>query len=139
VAHQGRLKGLVTVKDVLRHEAIHERSTTAQAGTESPRPRPRLGEHMRRDSTGSNGSNGSWTGWQESWASVEEGDDGRRNGQGLEIALEEAYGWISVRGNRVYHWVDNGLGRLGLKKPPVVEGGQREAFEYELSDTLRPA
>lgn len=156
VAHQGQLKGLVTVKDVLRHEARHEANlhrSSSMTNTVSPVPPgsprirpPGLAEHGRRDSTGSTGSASSWTNWQETWAPIEE-DDGRRHGQGLEIALEEAYGWLTIRGSRVYASINKGLEKVGLIKASHIDtlgegrhGGEgNAAFEYELNDDIRPA
>ncbi|RSH90660.1 glycerol ethanol, ferric requiring protein [Saitozyma podzolica] len=147
VATEGQLVGLVTVKDVLRHEARHEarharhgKRSAGPAGLDSPSagsPRsPRsLPAHMRQagathgrtDSAQSQSSNG----WAESWAAVEEGES---SGNGLEIALEEGLGWAQARVNQALRLFRGRLNWSGSGSARRQPQGHDAAYEFELAE-----
>jgi chloride channel 3/4/5 len=116
VSQEGRLVGLVTVKDVLRHEAFthHHRSATPKTPTSAG--------HSREDSSSS------WNGWNESWHDQEHAtgaETGGIRGNGLEYALEAALSWARTRAASL-----RGLDRRRT--------GETTAYDYELSED-RPA
>lgn len=110
VAHGGRLVGLVTVKDVLRHEAKqhHKDLQTPPSSARSRTHRP----------ISSNTSEEEWDNWEDT------------RGRGLEFLLEEGYTWLRVRGSRLYNILysrfrggsQNGMGGIGTGS----------GFDYEL-------
>lgn len=107
VGSEGRLVGLVTVKDVLRHEASEH--------------------HQKSRGHSRNISTDSANGWHDSWIADEDGADVVDNdrGHGLEIVLEEAYGWFIVMSARVNNVVNGWRGRRGNQT-------EAQAYEYEL-------
>lgn len=141
MSREGQLVGLVTVKDVLRHEARQEVLHTRKRRTESasnsrsdspipgsrisPIPRVLKG-HARNQSEASSAN-----GWADSWQAVEEGE---ASGNGLEIVLEEALGWIKTRiGGPI-----SGISRLLRRNSRSTSNGQRNghdaAYEFELAE-----
>jgi chloride channel 3/4/5 len=113
VSQEGSLVGLVTVKDVLRHEAFTHHNRSSQ-------PKTPVG-HRRRD------SQGSWNGWEENWQEQE--DVGGVRGNGLEYALEAGLSWVKIRTAGMVGML--GRGRNGRRREP---GGVDAAYDYELSD-----
>lgn len=117
VSREGRLVGLVTVKDVLRHEAIaHHRSST-------PRPPPSATTQSGAGPGHSRNSSSSWAGWNEEWQEI----DVDVRGNGLEYALEVGLGWIrkqvdGIRGR------SSASGIRGRRDPT-----DNPAYAYELS------
>lgn len=112
VSQEGRLVGLVTVKDVLRHEAFthHHRSALPKTPTSAG--------HSREDSSSS------WNGWNESWQDQDHGPGGESGGirgNGLEYALEAGLSWVRTRI----------AGFRGLDRRRT---GETTAYDYELSD-----
>lgn len=118
VSQEGRLVGLVTVKDVLRHEAFTHLQRSAIPKT------PTGANHSRNDSSSS------WNGWNEGWQDHQdrEAESGGIRGNGLEYALEAALSWVRVRAS--------GLRGSVLDRRRGV--GDNTAYDYELSDD-RPA
>jgi len=117
VSHEGQLAGLVTVKDVLRHEA----SVAHRESKPPPTPSPN-----RNDSTESS------NGWHDSWAGV---DAGEEEANGLEIALGEAFAWLRIRGSMMYNVMD-GLVRRARGRPR--EAAEHEAaYEFEMTEENR--
>lgn len=124
VSQEGRLVGLVTVKDVLRHEAIahhHRASHVKPSSTMGP-----THGHSRDSSWGN--------GWNDDWQEVVDVDI---RGNGLEYALEVALAWVRQRADGLRGLVNSRRGsrRRDLAGDP---GGDNPAYEYELSDN-RPA
>ncbi|KAK4686453.1 chloride channel 3/4/5, partial [Tremellales sp. Uapishka_1] len=119
VGHEGRLCGLVTVKDVLRYEAKEHHLQTSQ----------NQNMHERTES-----SDSTHNGWQDSWAAVE---DGEASGAGLEIALEEAWRWLRIRGSRMYN-IGLGLARRSGGGGRRGGPGPEEVFSYDLGEDSRP-
>ena len=119
--------GLVTVKDLLRHEAQsnHQQSLNPPSSRPSSRPRTPLGtahaDHHTHDSTSS-----SFNGWQDSWADV----GPRGEGHGLEIALEEGLAWVKAR----FAPLADLIGRFQASRSGSGRGGHDEAMQYELGD-----
>jgi chloride channel 3/4/5 len=117
VSQEGHLVGLVTVKDVLRHEAFthHNRST---------HPKAPVRGHTRQDSSSS------WNGWGDSWQE-DEAETGGVRGNGLEYALEAGLAWVKQRTSGLL-----GTGRNSRARHQGVDA----AYEYELSEdtTNRP-
>ncbi|WVR03435.1 hypothetical protein IAU60_000426 [Kwoniella sp. DSM 27419] len=129
VSDQGRLVGLVTIKDVLRHEVAeaHKHSRMNSGNALPGASRNPYSNHVRDDSASSAGGNG----W-DTWATVV---DPGGEGHGLEIALEEGFAWLRVTGSRVYNqavetWrsVAGGGSRRGMVSR------ESAAMEYELND-----
>nr|XP_018266605.1 chloride channel, other eukaryote [Kwoniella dejecticola CBS 10117]OBR88763.1 chloride channel, other eukaryote [Kwoniella dejecticola CBS 10117] len=107
VSDQGKLVGLVTVKDVLRHEVVehhrHTRLTSANASV-SPLTTRNPYSHARDDSTSTNGGGGWDLGLNMANRYSEEvGGSGSGSGNGLEIALEEGFAWLRIQGSRMYN------------------------------------
>jgi chloride channel 3/4/5 len=123
VTKEGQLVGLVTVKDVLRHEA----SAAHRASTNSNPSSATSPSHTRGPSVES-GSNG----WAESWEAIEAQSQTRGRGNGLEIALEEGLNWLKGRAGAL-------LGRAGgrVQGRTGVEGSHEAAYEFEM-DEERP-
>lgn len=117
VSQEGKLVGLVTVKDVLRHEA-HQHHLERSAASTPITPRHRQ-----------NHSNGSINAWNDSWAVVEED----QRGHGLEIALTEGYAWVVIKGSRAMNML-NGLYRRARGQPSSGYGGSDPRFDYELEE-----
>jgi chloride channel 3/4/5 len=115
VSQEGHLVGLVTVKDVLRHEAFthHNRSSQPKATSGT--------DQTRRDSTSS------WNGWNDSWQEQE--DVGGVRGNGLEYALEMGLSWVKIRTAGLVGML--GRGRNGRRRDPA---GGVAAYDYELSE-----
>ncbi|KAK1926250.1 chloride channel [Papiliotrema laurentii] len=119
VAHEGQLVGLVTVKDVLRHEAkTHHRE--AQSPLSATRPRTAHRHHP------SNLSDEGWDSW----------DEQLERGRGFEYLLEEAYAWARVRGSRLYNIVYGRFssGRGGNGMQGAGGGAGDVGFDYELEN-----
>ena len=117
VSQEGQLVGLVTVKDVLRHEvAVEHREAKSSAAP----------SHSRNDSL--NSSNG----WHDSWAGMDSGEEGTN---GLEVVLEEAFAWARIRGSRVYNLIEGLLRRASGRSRE--SGGQEAAFEFEMAEESR--
>ena len=118
VTEEGQLLGLVTVKDLLRHE-VHQQTRSQSAA--NSRPRTPLGaqpsNHNRNESTVSS------NGWNESWADVELD----HRGHGLEIALEEGLAWVRARAAPF-------TGLLARFSGRRTGGGHEEAMSYELGE-----
>lgn len=128
VSREGALVGLVTVKDVLRHEASQEHAHRLASLSAQPTP-THPGPHTRGSSLESA------NGWADSWAAVEEDQGGR----GLEIALEEGWGWVRLNGLRAWNVVAGGVrGRGGGAGGGAGGGGDGGAdgaeFSYELEE-----
>ncbi|WVQ80441.1 hypothetical protein IAT38_002546 [Cryptococcus sp. DSM 104549] len=125
VASQGQLVGLVTVKDVLKHEVAeaHHRQRTAQ--TPLTPSHPAYGQPGLLSSRGghSRGESSDTTGW-ETWTP----EEGGSSGNGLEIVLEEGLEWARAGGSRAYGMMVEGWRRLRGR-----DRG-RGAFDYELSE-----
>ena len=114
VSHEGQLAGLVTIKDVLRHEAA---TLAREKRGDLPPPSARGQGHLRTASEGTD------NGWADAWE-IEQGDE-----HGFEVMLEEGYAWMRVQGSRVYNLV------YGL-----VRGGRvsdSAAFDYEMAAERR--
>ena len=119
MSHEGQLVGLVTVKDVLRHEA-----TLAHKESKFPASPPQ--NHARTDSvTSSNGR-------QDGWVDMNPEEDGTH---GLEVALEEALAWVRIRGSRAYSVVD-GLMQRARGRPRGAERHET-AYEFEMAEENR--
>jgi chloride channel 3/4/5 len=112
VSQEGSLVGLVTVKDVLRHEAFTHHHRSSQ---------PKPTGHTRHDSSSS------WNGWGDSWQEQEE--VGGVRGNGLEYALEVGLSWVKIRTAGLVGML--GRGRNGRRRDP---GGVDAAYDYELSE-----
>ena len=118
VSQEGQLVGLVTVKDVLRHEvAIEHREAKSSAAP----------SHVRNDSLTS-----STNGWHDSWAGMDSGEEGTN---GLEVVLEEAFAWARIRGSRLYNVIE-GLVRRASGRSRESEG-QEAAYEFEMAEEGR--
>ena len=66
-------------------------------------------------------------------------DAGEEGTNGLEVALEEAFAWIRIRGSSVYNVVD-GLVRRGRGRARETErdtGGAEAAYEFEMAEESR--
>ena len=113
VSQEGHLVGLVTVKDVLRHEAFTHHNRSSQ---------PKAPGHTRQD------SQSSWNGWGENWHEQEDVDGVR--GNGLEYALEAGLSWVKIRTAGLVGML--GRGRIGRRRDPT--GGVDAAYDYELSE-----
>lgn len=144
VAHEGQLVGLVTVKDVLRHEAkAHHKEAQLQASSPATPSR----SHRRTNGNSTQGgrdphesfSDDGWQSWDE---------DARVNGGGLEVVLEEVYAWARIKGSRLYNIVYGAVrSRAGSISVPgsgggvgVGSGAGRDSdvgFEYELESGHR--
>ena len=98
VTHEGQIVGLVTVKDVLRHEAAlhHRASTSAPVTPRSSTPRAQM-THRQRNAEGFESTDG----WAERWQDFERED----RGNGLEIALEEVLAWVWEKGCQHETWL----------------------------------
>lgn len=114
MAKEGKLVGLVTVKDVLRHEAAleHKHSQTSSSAPSPLTP------------------NGAPANWRERMWSDEDA-------AGLEVVLEEAFSRMQVIGGRVYEILDKiwerygGPGRTHRRTASDQRAGFASA-EYEL-------
>ena len=131
VSHEGQLVGLVTVKDVLKHEAAH---IHREANSIPAIPAP--GRGTRRGGVGHGYTSSDVSDvWAESWAAIEEDE----RGHGLEIALQEGYAWVRVRGSRLYNVFHGFLRQVrGGESRGTAGGGfgsgRDPGFEYELED-----
>lgn len=114
VSQEGALVGLVTVKDVLRHEAFthHHRSSQPKQPT----------GHTHNDSSGSR------NGWDDNWQEQE--DEGGVRGNGLEYALEAGLSWVKIRTAGLVRML--GISRSGRRRDPA--GAVDAAYDYELSE-----
>ncbi|RXK39132.1 chloride channel, other eukaryote [Tremella mesenterica] len=126
VADKGLLMGVVTVKDVLKHE-VHQHHVTS----------PRLHQHSPSSSQPLQTRDSSMDhGWQD-WGVVEEG-----RGRGLEIALEEALTWVRTKGvgliNVGYGILRSRMGRAssGTNGNGNIgtSGVERDEYGFELSE-----
>ena len=111
VSHEGQLVGLVTVKDVLRHEAAtHRRGTHTPPSSARSRGHRPIPSELTDD------------GW-DSWSA----DESRT--RGLEFMLEQGYAWARIQGSRVY----NLLYRAIRDRDAVPRDTNRDpGFEYEM-------
>jgi chloride channel 3/4/5 len=132
VSQEGRLVGLVTVKDVLRHEAAnaHGFHKAQPVSTTPTRPTSATGGasgsgagHGRIESTPS------YNAWRDVWADIEEGGPGR----GLEIALEEGWMWFRTSGSRAYNLVLETYRRATGGGSSGERRGE-EDYEFELRE-----
>jgi chloride channel 3/4/5 len=130
VANEGHLVGLVTVKDVLRHEAQmeHEHATSVPVSAAIPTSTsavPREPAHIRNDSASSWATGGAGGNWEPVGGPIAE--DGAA---GLEVALEEGLRWMSQKAGGLGRAVDRirGGGALGGRN------GVEDAMEYELEE-----
>ena len=103
--------GLVTVKDVLRHEAAtHHRGTQSPPSSARPRGHRPVPSELTDD------------GW-DSWSA----DESRV--RGLELMLEEGYAWAMIQGSRVYNLLYRAVrGRGSISR----ETNRDPGFEYEM-------
>ncbi|OCF36089.1 chloride channel, other eukaryote [Kwoniella heveanensis BCC8398] len=136
VSDQGRLVGLVTVKDVLRHEVTeaHKHSRLNSAGNSpitprTPYPNANINSHNNH-SRGSSSSTTDGRGW-ESWATVVDPDG---EGNGLEIALEEGYAWLHVASSRARNVLVQSWRSITGRRGQQQMGRGSAAMEYELND-----
>ena len=114
MSHEGQLVGLVTVKDVLRHEAaIHHRETQTSPTSSRSRGHRPMGSDM---------TDQEW----ERWGAEE------NRGNGLEVMLEEVYSWVSSRGSRVYNILYSTVRGSSGSALGSGRGGREVGFEYEL-------
>jgi len=102
VSQEGQLVGLVTVKDVLRHEAAHAHRSAASPPTQA--------NHSRE------GSTSNWNGWTETWST----DGSSRRPTGLEVALEETMTWLRHSGESALSYI-RGLRRRSRGEVAVDE------------------
>jgi len=116
VSQEGHLVGLVTVKDVLRHEAFTHHNRSVQ-------PKAPVSGHSRQDSSSS------WNGWGEHDDWQEQPDVGGVRGNGLEYALEMGLSWVKQRTTGLVGILDRG--RNGRRRDP---GRVDAAYDYELSE-----
>jgi chloride channel 3/4/5 len=136
VSHEGQLVGLVTVKDVLRHEAkIHHKESQHAASppstARSARLRPDGPGHRPHDSNAFSDDDG-WGSWDQ--------EDTR--GHGFEVLLEDVYAWARIKGSRLYNIAYaavrsrsgsmSGHGGQGVSTSPTTARGRDVEFEYEL-------
>jgi chloride channel 3/4/5 len=117
VSQEGHLVGLVTVKDVLRHEAFTHHHRSVQ-------PKAPVSSHSRQDSSSS------WNGWgdNDNWQ-AQDPEVGGVRGNGLEYALEMGLNWVKHRTTGLVGILDRG--RNGRRRDP---GGVDAAYAYELSE-----
>ncbi|WWC97131.1 hypothetical protein V866_004009 [Kwoniella sp. B9012] len=128
VSDQGKLVGLVTVKDVLRHEVVehhrHTRLTSANTAGISPITPRNPYTHSRDDSSSTAGGGG----WDLGFGHQQDAIEG--NGNGLEIALEEGFAWLRVQGSRVYNVLyDQWRNTLGRGR-----GRDRPNMDFDLNE-----
>ncbi|WRT63642.1 uncharacterized protein IL334_000565 [Kwoniella shivajii] len=133
VSDQGKLVGLVTVKDVLRHEVTehHKHTRLTSSNTNIPLTNRNPYSHNRDESTSTTG--GGTSGWDLGFGSNINSDDNQdQNGNdnpGLEIALEEGFAWLRVQASRLYN--------IAHESYRGITGNQRnrnDGMEFDLND-----
>ena len=109
----------MTIKDVLRHEAglAHREATPAPA---FPHPRNR------------NNSIASSNGWHDSWVPVDAGEEGTH---GLEVALEEGFAWMRIKGSQLFNVVEGLMGKTRGRSRQ--ETSHEAAYDFEMVEEHR--
>lgn len=110
VSHEGKLAGLVTIKDVLRHEASEKVREAAVALS-----------HSRAES------------WDADWSPIPGGESsprGRGRAPILEGLLEDGLEWAQTRG---VHVVNDVIARVRPVRPTAGGAGGNEQYSFEMS------